>query len=834
MDISNVPLGLPATEEVPTEYLTIDVNPMHRRLFNPVKLTEHDFALSFDRNTEHIVPVHKVFDPRDEERKIRMCHSIDSLAEPVQCLLTAMRSAGEPYADERLPYTPSVLDFYSEQLRVSPKKQTVSSEPVSTLTDLGSDSCYVSTLANIEPDEEVPAVPLAAVAVSAEQIAHSPVAYDLSGSVPWANYTGDSYTPISPMDIRFHRIHACSLNFDKAGETVWNVCAPKPDPPMPSNGTCPFRNSAQLSLSSGKFLLIESVEQFPLLMHFHGMSGGIYRYYRSPKKPIGSLGSLVPLTTEFLPKAFGGNVVKIESACTMLESSLLRAPLFVHKPHATDFLLVRYQGPKKTTRFVLRPIEALYCAGQAEPLYRVDVPVVPRLHQVLSSRVLLEGRRFWLRAKSQPTLEFLALFFAGERRSLLTRYFADSIRDIQQRPGAPLVATLTPEEAAVVNAMKEGIRRLAERGIERITAISPMRIRNYVRDIEVFERSMPLASRTPRIAHLCVQLENEMRQSVWNLTNDYWDVLTGKRGAMFQFSPLGEPSGGRGEGISFRKILKVDGVSAEEALGAIAGARKFTGPKLEHVRSKTKKELIEELQKLNVPDRVWRTMSRWQLMRQLILLLGIEDESEERLAPWKRKALHSERIDEAWKKQFKALSDKNVVSDSFTPPESVSEDELEAGMLADLQTEETTVEDAPMGPSLLRLQIVSTGRVKSTGTPWSKVTYVYGAKNIALYRKWKELEEEGTSIVVEDEGGPPAWHAKVEMSLKVHRRFQRILRQAAEAGQPIPDIKRCGACHLFGHDASYEGCPMLVREMDATTNPLPKRKRSAEQSPIYD
>jgi hypothetical protein len=476
-------------------------------------------------------------------------------------------------------------------------------------------------------------------------------------------------------------------------------------------------------------------------------------------------------------------------------------------------------------------------------------------------------------------MDFLIRMFIGERRSLLNRYLSDAVRDINQRPALPLAAAISPEEACVVNAMKEGIRRLAERGIERIFAISPMRIRNYVRDIEVFERSMPATSRTPRIAHLCAQLENEMRLSPWNLTNDYWDVMTGKRGAMFQFSPLGDPSGGRGEGLSYRKVLKTEAASAAAALNSISNVQKSASMEIDEIRSKSKKDLIDELQKLNVPERVWKTMSRWQLMRQLALLLGLEDDSEERLAPWKRKALHADKIMEAWKKQTKALSDPNppdvshdelvkavraytqygvsdlVVSGNVTPMETPAESDsgddntghkghdesMHDMLLRDIQGED----DSEQKPKITRLEIVATGRTKSTGNPWSQVTYVYGKKNIALYRKWKELEEEETGTSATPSPSPSAgevpqayWQAKVEMTLKVHRKFQRMIKQAAEAGRVIPDCKRCGACHLFGHDQTFEGCPVYVMDMGggaALGDAAPSRKkRNVEQSPVYE
>ena len=882
----HAPLGLPLGDEVPTKYIKIEGSDLERKLFNPQPV---GLLSSPKKSSAPNVISHRLFDPMDEEMRVRMCQSANSLLEPVECLLEAL-SSGDP---EKLKYVPSILDFYPNELRAVTGNHEVASAVASdniNIPDLGVDSLYSVVRAadlSMEADESAPVDSGVSTPLVSSMVAHSPVAYDLSGAVPWANYTGDWYSPISPMEIRYHRVGICSLNFDRPGVSVWSVLPPKNGPPLeiPPDGSCPFRTSLHLSLADkqSKFVLIEWTEQFPLLMHFHGMSASVLNYF-SRNHPKQTFGANVSLSSEFLPRAFGGNTIQFGTGdtCTVMESSLLRAPLFSHKPNPTDFLLVRPMRSGRANKgaanmFYLQAIQTVFVAGQAEPLYRVDVPVVPRLHHVLSTRVMIEGRRFWLRAKTVPPFEFLQQFFT-ERRSLLNRYYADVVRDIQQRPSAPLVCGVTPEEAAVVCAMKEGVRRLAERGIERIVAISPMRIRNYVRDIEVFERSMPLSSRTPRIRNLCIQLENEMRQSSWNLSNDFWDVMTGKRGAMFQFSPLGDPSGGRGEGISFRKIIKVDGASAASALGAISGARK-EGPGIEDIRSRTKKELVAELVKLNVPDRVWKTMSRWQLMRQLILLLGIEDDTEERLAPWKRKALHTERINDAWKKQARALSDpeppraskdemkRGTEAYGFTgssrddreepsPLDSgASDDEgaasLEAEMLADLQheemvdaeadelhkfrTRETTAVVPMAGPQITRLQIVSTGRVKSTGNPWSKVTYVYGEKNMALYRKWKELEDDqaDTTPAEETSTGTPHWHAKVEMSLKVHRRYQRILKQAAEAGRPIPDIKRCSACHLFGHDVSYEGCPILVNELEQSATVV-KRKRNIEQSPIYD
>jgi hypothetical protein len=903
MDPFAVPLGLQIAEEVPVQHIEVDLCDWERDAKTP---THSDMA---NRTISKApVPVKHSFDVSTELTRIRLARSaMGSILEPFSCIIETLKkvqaSSGEE-AQELLSQMPSLLDFYPDELMASHNRPSRRIELDSfnrAEEDLSLDAVYkqkksenveaVGTVTAPEPattaveaapaaQTSIPSMDSGLIKTTAEggiSVAHSPSAYDLSGSMPWANYTTDGYKPLSPMDVRFHRVHLCSPNIDKP-RAVWKVMAPKllSGPiTIPPDGSCPFKTSSQLSLrdSGGEIILMESVEQFPLLMHFHGMSGTIIRYQTGSKSPH-QLGHLIKPETEFIPRVFWGNAIKHENmCCTIFESSLLRAPALYHQVSKTDFLLVRSRA---SPNGVLQQIKHMFVVGQAEPLYRVDVPVGPRMHQSLSARVLHECRRFWLKAKQLPNAEFVQRMFIGERRSLVNRYLADAVRDIQQRPGLPLTAPVSPEEACVINAMKEGVRRLAERGIERIFAISPMRIRNYVRDIEVFERSMPATSRTPRIAHLCAQLENEMRLSTWNLTNDYWDVMTGKRGAMFQFSPLGDPSGGRGEGLSYRKNLKTESASTAVALSSIAGVQTAT-MEIEEIRSKSKKELVAELEKLNVPERVWKTMSRWQLMRQLALLLGVEDDSEERLAPWKRKALHAEKIADAWKKQIKALTDvnapdcsheelvkaaqtyrqygvsENIASGTVTPIETPMESENEKSddggenllktLLQDIQAEPQDGAVIKAKPKITRLEIVSTGRTKSTGNAWTQVTYVYGKENIALYRKWKELEEEGRPAPQQqcvDMGGaiaPPQWQEKVEMTLKVHRRFQRIIKQAAEAGRPIPDCKRCGACHLFGHDQTFEGCPVLIMDMGVNVPAAaapPKKKRNIEQSPVYD
>ena len=122
-----------------------------------------------------------------------------------------------------------------------------------------------------------------------------------------------------------------------------------------------------------------------------------------------------------------------------LYNNLIRAPLFRHKPYATDFLVVRYEGfsnsvdilplnettfrstVKGETRYFLRDIKNLFVIGQTYPVTEVPGPHSRKITNTIKYRLQIIA--FKLLKKSQ-----------GERLKIsrLMKYFPDQ-NELQMR-----------------------------------------------------------------------------------------------------------------------------------------------------------------------------------------------------------------------------------------------------------------------------------------------------------------------------------------------------------------------------------------------------------------
>jgi hypothetical protein len=116
---------------------------------------------------------------------------------------------------------------------------------------------------------------------------------------------------------------------------------------------------------------------------------------------------------------------------------------------------------------------------------------------------------------------------------------------------------------------------------------------------------------------------------------------------------------------------------------------------------------------------------------------------------------------------------------------------------------------------MVRLKVVQTGVDRQTKAAYTKIVYIYGERNIEVYRRWKKLhfetrEDEETPSLTAGVGGrggtSRTWHEMVEEALRVHRRLSAEL---AEGRLTKADARsrRCRSCHWLGHDASFPGCP---------------------------
>ncbi|KAF4694184.1 hypothetical protein FOZ60_008987 [Perkinsus olseni] len=179
------------------------------------------------------------------------------------------------------------------------------------------------------------------------------------------------------------------------------------------------------------------------------------------------------------------------------------------------------------------------------------------------------------------------------------------------------------------------------------------------------------------------------------------------------------------------------------------------------------------MRKLGTPEAQLAGLGRWELVRQLsVLLRGVEDADVALAAaasnelPAKRKQIHSERLATAWRKQYKALSsEERDFSDVDSDDEESNEaavpkagdektpiDSLEDDLLADLMDSSPKQEQVAADSSeemVPRLKIVTTGREKVTGAPWTRVQYVYGRHNIDIYKRWKMIDNVDSAALKE-------------------------------------------------------------------------------------
>ncbi|TPX34297.1 hypothetical protein SmJEL517_g02938 [Synchytrium microbalum] len=151
------------------------------------------------------------------------------------------------------------------------------------------------------------------------------------------------------------------------------------------------QSSTELTLKDGSdYILLEYTEEYPPIMMNTGMGALIQNYYRKiderdttvPDLPIGEPKLLEPTDTS--PFESFGQVEQGQTIQT-LYTELLRAPVFPHTPHATDFLLIRTstfgKDDYKSPKYYIRELPTTFVVGQT--FAQVDVPK-PRGRKMLN------------------------------------------------------------------------------------------------------------------------------------------------------------------------------------------------------------------------------------------------------------------------------------------------------------------------------------------------------------------------------------------------------------------------------------------------------------------
>jgi len=143
----------------------------------------------------------------------------------------------------------------------------------------------------------------------------------------------------------------------------------------------------ELSLRNAKvpFMLYEYAEESPMLLSNVGMAHRVQTYYRPTTEKTGTsydgppLGPFGTAPTRLVGSQPVPNMLRRQvqlprgRGIAVMESTLIRAPVFRHSARSTDFLLIRCKSGKREEMH-LRRIEGICAVGQTEPLVEVCVP----------------------------------------------------------------------------------------------------------------------------------------------------------------------------------------------------------------------------------------------------------------------------------------------------------------------------------------------------------------------------------------------------------------------------------------------------------------------------
>ena len=187
-----------------------------------------------------------------------------------------------------------------------------------------------------------------------------------------------------------------------------------------------------MSARVGPVVLVEYLEEFPLLVANRGMGCKIITYYRQEdeddeepealRNVVGAVRLLEVKDDSPLPL---GDVEPGTSLTTMTNNMFV-APLVMHKPPAdsrtVDFLLCRKKG---SNQWFIRAMPPTYVCGQLQPLIQVPVPHSKRHTEYSKSRLeVFVYREFQVRAcvralgprtSAQAGIAFFFFFFFSGR-----------------------------------------------------------------------------------------------------------------------------------------------------------------------------------------------------------------------------------------------------------------------------------------------------------------------------------------------------------------------------------------------------------------------------------
>merc|ERR1712136_72604 len=202
-------------------------------------------------------------------------------------------------------------------------------------------------------------------------------------------------------------------------------------------------------------------------------------------------------------------------------------------------------------------------------------------------------------------------------------------------------ATMNPEDVCVLESLERGVNRLRMLGIDETLTLDKT-LRAAVEELETLEsRRSHVDQPMSRCARWILE---ELQLTPWHLTHEYMAAVNSSR-SLFAVTGLAEPSGHRGEGVSFLRIVVNNIVESLE----IAEVQKLNDLQLKKALVKAKVDSLK----------IKSARSRWNrlvLLRQHRQFPALHAKSTEDL-----KQSWDELLQDTFQRQVTALGDPNPV-----------------------------------------------------------------------------------------------------------------------------------------------------------------------------
>uniref|UniRef100_A0A6G1SBJ4 Transcription initiation factor TFIID subunit 1 n=1 Tax=Aceria tosichella TaxID=561515 RepID=A0A6G1SBJ4_9ACAR len=440
-----------------------------------------------------------------------------------------------------------------------------------------------------------------------------------------------------------------------------------------------FMHSAEdLSGRDAELILAECSEEYPPLLNQVGMATKIKNYAR--RKP----GLLVAdQETELLSKYEYGEPVIIGTSPFLgtlapgqslqtIENNMYRAPIYKHKIHPTDFLVIRSQD-----QFWIREVQTIFTVGQELPIIEVPGPNSKKANNFIRDFLQVYIYRMFRKSPLEPKrikMDDIKKAFPLHSESSIRKRLkqcADFNRTgdnpnmwYLKKPGefrlpqeAEIRTIVTPEQCCAYYSMLAAERRLQDAGYGEKSLCT-------LDDDDDEDKQR--------------EMDDEVKAAPWNTTRAF--IAAMKQKCLLQLTGVADPTGCN-EGFSYVRVPNKPLLPKEEAIKEPQPKKTVTGTDadLRRLKLSTAKAMLRDS---GIPEDKIEKLPRWQvihLVRELSTKqVRAGEESMSKFARGNRFSIaeHQERYKEECQRIFD-LQNKILASDEVlsTDDEESNDDE---------------------------------------------------------------------------------------------------------------------------------------------------------------